>query len=152
MIRSKSRVRWLPATCILLLAGARPNRAADPSPGRRRRSSPSAAGSVARSQIDSPALGCDAAVEYLLSGQVPASRSCCRELPEFKGTPVTPTANSTRRSSTSSSSARAHGFDAYRGYWLDRMLRSDRPLEEKMTLFWHGLLCSGIQEVKSGRS
>jgi len=38
----------------------------------------------------------------------------------------------------------------YRGYWLDRMLRTDRPLEEKMTLFWHGLLCSGIAEVKSG--
>src|SRR5205085_9062623 len=37
-----------------------------------------------------------------------------------------------------------------RQWWVDRMLRTDRPLEEKMTLFWHGLFTSGVQEVKSG--
>src|SRR6266850_1921178 len=35
-----------------------------------------------------------------------------------------------------------------RAWWLDRMCRTDRPLEEKMTLFWHGLFCSGFMEVK----
>jgi len=35
-------------------------------------------------------------------------------------------------------------------WWLDRMTRSPHQLQEKMTLFWHGLLCSGIQEVKIG--
>ena len=36
-----------------------------------------------------------------------------------------------------------------RAWWLDRMVRSDRPLQEKMTLFWHGLFCSGVREVRS---
>jgi hypothetical protein len=31
------------------------------------------------------------------------------------------------------------------------MLRSDRPLEEKMTLFWHNLFTSGAREVRTGK-
>jgi uncharacterized protein (DUF1800 family) len=34
-------------------------------------------------------------------------------------------------------------------WWLDRMVRTKRPLEEKMTLFWHGLLVSSAQTVKN---
>jgi uncharacterized protein (DUF1800 family) len=34
-------------------------------------------------------------------------------------------------------------------WWIDRMVRTDRPLEEKMTLFWHGLFTSGAREVRS---
>jgi uncharacterized protein (DUF1800 family) len=37
---------------------------------------------------------------------------------------------------------------AIQGWWLQRMVESARPLEEKMTLFWHGLLTSGLD--KSG--
>ncbi|MDQ6882681.1 MAG: DUF1800 domain-containing protein [Candidatus Dormibacteraeota bacterium] len=33
-------------------------------------------------------------------------------------------------------------------WWLQRMVQTARPLEEKMTLFWHGLLTSGLD--KSG--
>ncbi|MCC7372172.1 MAG: DUF1800 domain-containing protein [Chloroflexi bacterium] len=33
-------------------------------------------------------------------------------------------------------------------WWLSKMLHTSRPLQEKMTLFWHGLLTSGIQKVK----
>ncbi|HEY2844186.1 MAG TPA: DUF1800 domain-containing protein [Bryobacteraceae bacterium] len=33
-------------------------------------------------------------------------------------------------------------------WWLDRMVRTKRPLEEKMTLFWHGLLVSSAQTVR----
>ena len=32
-------------------------------------------------------------------------------------------------------------------WWLDRMLRSDRPLVEKMTLFWHGHFATSLQKV-----
>ena len=32
-------------------------------------------------------------------------------------------------------------------WWLNRMISTARPLEEKMTLFWHGLLTSGISKV-----
>jgi hypothetical protein len=33
-------------------------------------------------------------------------------------------------------------------WWLDRMVRTRRPLEEKMTLFWHGLLVSSVSTVR----
>ena|SRR5437867_1872533 len=29
-------------------------------------------------------------------------------------------------------------IEELRAWWLDRMVRTPRPLEEKMTLFWHG--------------
>jgi uncharacterized protein (DUF1800 family) len=35
-----------------------------------------------------------------------------------------------------------------RSWWLQRMVETPRPLEEKMTLFWHGHLTSGAQEIK----
>jgi uncharacterized protein (DUF1800 family) len=34
--------------------------------------------------------------------------------------------------------------------WFDRMAFSPTPLVEKMTLFWHGHLCSGIEKVEQG--
>lgn len=33
-------------------------------------------------------------------------------------------------------------------WWLDRMVRTPRPLEEKMTLFWHGLFVSSAVSIK----
>lgn len=39
-------------------------------------------------------------------------------------------------------------IEALREWWLDRMVRTDKPLEEKMSLFWHGLFCSGVKETK----
>ncbi len=38
-----------------------------------------------------------------------------------------------------------------RTWWIDRMLRTDRPLEEKMTLFWHNLFTSGAREVRGSK-
>jgi uncharacterized protein (DUF1800 family) len=35
---------------------------------------------------------------------------------------------------------------AIQGWWLQRMVQTARPLEEKMTLFWHGLLTSGLDK------
>jgi uncharacterized protein (DUF1800 family) len=32
-------------------------------------------------------------------------------------------------------------------WWLQRMVQTARPLEEKMTLFWHGLLTSGLDKA-----
>jgi hypothetical protein len=34
--------------------------------------------------------------------------------------------------------------------WLERMAHSPRPLEERMTLFWHGHFTSGMREVRNG--
>lgn len=42
-------------------------------------------------------------------------------------------------------------IEAARNWWLERMLLSRRPLEEKMTLFWHGhLTTSGAGTYMSG--
>jgi len=34
-------------------------------------------------------------------------------------------------------------------WWIDRMIHTKRPLEEKMTLFWHGLFVSSSVTVKN---
>ena len=34
-------------------------------------------------------------------------------------------------------------------WWLDRMLRTNRPLVEKMTLFWHGHFATAISKVEA---
>ena len=36
-------------------------------------------------------------------------------------------------------------------WWLTRMVGTARPLEEKMTLFWHGLLTSGLDKSGPGQ-
>jgi len=36
-------------------------------------------------------------------------------------------------------------------WWLDRMLRGGHPLEEKMTLFWHGHFATGEEKVRDYR-
>src|SRR5438067_11606554 len=36
---------------------------------------------------------------------------------------------------------------AIQGWWLQRMVETARPREEKMTLFWHGLLTSGLDKA-----
>ncbi|MCG3125253.1 MAG: hypothetical protein CHACPFDD_00069 [Phycisphaerae bacterium] len=39
-------------------------------------------------------------------------------------------------------------IEEVRLWWIERMIESPRPLEEKMTLFWHGHFTSGAREVK----
>ncbi|MBM3226605.1 MAG: DUF1800 domain-containing protein, partial [Candidatus Tectomicrobia bacterium] len=36
-------------------------------------------------------------------------------------------------------------------YWTWRMLNSKRPLEEKIALFWHGILCTGSSKVQHAK-
>ena len=89
-------------------------------------------------------MGRDAAVDYLITGKLPAGAAAPFEhadLPDL--------------SADLSGDYRIQGpmlqykLQELRAWWLDRMVRSDRPLEEKMTLFWHGLFCSGVREVRS---
>ncbi|MFP6583099.1 MAG: DUF1800 domain-containing protein [Candidatus Hydrogenedentota bacterium] len=39
--------------------------------------------------------------------------------------------------------------DLLKQWWLERMLNSPRPLEEKMTLFWHGHFATSAQKIKN---
>jgi lysophospholipase L1-like esterase len=96
-------------------------------------------------QIDRlQAIGRDAAVDYLLTGNLPAGMTAPfdhADLPEL-------TADLTGDYRIQGPMLQ-YKLQELRAWWLDRMVRTDRPLEEKMTLFWHGLFCSGIREVRS---
>lgn len=37
-------------------------------------------------------------------------------------------------------------------WWLDRMVTTPRPLEEKLTLFWHGHFATEAEKVKNGHA
>ena len=45
--------------------------------------------------------------------------------------------------------AQRASFEEVRLWWLERMVESPRPLEEVMTLFWHGHFTSGMREVRN---
>lgn len=36
-----------------------------------------------------------------------------------------------------------------RGWWLDRMANTERPLQEKLTLFWHGHFATSVEKVRN---
>jgi uncharacterized protein (DUF1800 family) len=40
-------------------------------------------------------------------------------------------------------------FEETRLWWIERLIESPRPFEEKMTLFWHGHFTSGFREVRN---
>ena len=43
------------------------------------------------------------------------------------------------------------GIESNQQAWVYRMINTKRPLEEKIALFWHGILCSGHAKVDYGR-
>ena len=48
-------------------------------------------------------------------------------------------------------SKQLQGLDQGQAYWTYRMLNTRRPLEEKMGLFWHGILCTGYSKSEHPR-
>ena len=84
-----------------------------------------------RSELDHyAALGQTAATEALLNYAKTSNTTLESQLPTIDLTSATqPTAASIQ------------------AWWLQRMTQSARPLEEKMTLFWHGLLTSGLDKA-----
>jgi uncharacterized protein (DUF1800 family) len=48
-------------------------------------------------------------------------------------------------------SARGPTAGTLQAWWLQRMVQTTRPLEEKMTHFWHGLLTSGLDKAGPGQ-
>ena len=43
-----------------------------------------------------------------------------------------------------------HQTDSIRAWWLYRMINSRSPLQEKMTLFWHGLFATAYEKIMNG--
>src|SRR5665213_3313932 len=95
-------------------------------------------------QIDAiHALGRDGAVDYLVTGKLPSGV----EAP-FAHVELPPLVFSLDTDARVQGPATLYSLQQMKIWWLDRMVRSDRPLEEKMSLFWHGLFTSGIKEVR----
>ena len=44
-----------------------------------------------------------------------------------------------------------NALEVNQSYLTYRMINTKRPLEEKMTLFWHGILCTGNSKCEHGR-
>ncbi|HEV8607241.1 MAG TPA: DUF1800 domain-containing protein, partial [Tepidisphaeraceae bacterium] len=91
-------------------------------------------------------MGKVAAVEYLLNGPPingPTTQPIFAkaELPAFEMEKLPDDKKAAQM-------ARRQEMQRLRAWWVDRMCRTDRPLDEKMTLFWHGLFCSGAMEVR----
>ncbi|HTS16687.1 MAG TPA: DUF1800 domain-containing protein [Verrucomicrobiae bacterium] len=42
-------------------------------------------------------------------------------------------------------------IDKIRSWWVRRMIQTKRPLQEKMTLFWHGHLTTSAEDVRQAR-
>jgi Protein of unknown function (DUF1800) len=42
--------------------------------------------------------------------------------------------------------------DPINAWWLYRMINTHHPLQEKMTLFWHGLFATAYEKIENGRA
>src|SRR5438132_3943173 len=81
-------------------------------------------------------MGTAAATNALLNYQQTSNQQLEASLPAFAPSVTT---NGGRQAS------------ALQAWWLSRMVGTARPLEEKMTLFWHGLLTSGLDKSGPGQ-
>lgn len=90
-------------------------------------------------------LGKVGAVDYLISGKLPAGAVAPFDHVDLE--PFKTDGSIDLRQGPE----RQFEIMKLRAWWIDRMIRTDRPLEEKMSLFWHGLFTSGIRECKVPR-
>ena len=44
-----------------------------------------------------------------------------------------------------------NALEVNQAYWTYRMINTRRPLQEKIALFWHGILCTGNSKCEHGR-
>jgi hypothetical protein len=47
--------------------------------------------------------------------------------------------------------ANREAIEEIRGWWIRRMLQTKRPLQEKMTLFWHGHFATSANDIRNAR-
>ena len=43
-------------------------------------------------------------------------------------------------------------LESSQGYWMYRIINSQRPLEEKMALFWHGLFATAYGKLNHAKA
>ena len=93
------------------------------------------------------ALGLQGAVDYLLGGTLPAATPA--EAAPFSPAPLPLLQLEPASPDVKAGKQRQREVGELRRLWVERMIHTDRPLEEKMTVFWHGVFTSGIREVRS---
>lgn len=95
------------------------------------------------------AMGLHNAVDYLVDFQkLPEPTAPVNiRLPE-RSTPYENRLTATERSKLENerTSRRFAQLNAMRQWWLRRMVETQRPLEEKLTLFWHGIFAVSFQK------
>jgi hypothetical protein len=101
------------------------------------------------------AMGLQAAVDYLVDyrgvpDELPPHGVTPREFPA-RGSMVGVSQEERRRLNNMRNREDRQKFQRLRAWWMERMLRTSRPLEEKMTLFWHGHFTSGYRDVRNAR-
>lgn len=114
-------------------AGAAPNPLADPRVRTAHLFRRAGFGATPEELDQFTAMGYDAAVDWLLTAD---------QRPDAAETLVGPFV-------VDPAKPEGQNREALRRWWLLRMRYTDRPLHEKMTLFWHGLLTSGFRKVNS---
>jgi len=89
-------------------------------------------------ELTAPGMGLGRGPRGGRAGRAPAQQQMLQSMPE----------NERRAFNQIQQSAQRAKEQEIRLWWLDRMVRTKRPLEEKMTLFWHGLFVSSSTTVK----
>ncbi|MCB0529805.1 MAG: DUF1800 domain-containing protein [Saprospiraceae bacterium] len=107
-----------------------------------------------KSQIDQlVALGsAEAAVDYVLNVPTTAPAPPVNNYngPDF--TDPTVPAGQTWINAQYNLDAEVYRIESWRGWWLDRMIRSDANIQEKMTLFWHTHFATRTETALWGRA
>lgn len=101
------------------------------------------------------ALGRDAAVDYLVSydkiAYTPPPPPIHASLAESPDRRALRQLSDEERRAVEEERRRLErrALEETRLWWIERLAESPRPLEEKLTLFWHGHFTSGAREVKN---
>ncbi len=97
--------------------------------------------------------GMDRTVDYLINFQRVDESLPPPETPETpqKGQFASLPADERREKLKELERANNDAMDELRAWWIRRMIQTKRPLQEKLTLFWHGHFTSSTSDVKSAR-
>jgi uncharacterized protein (DUF1800 family) len=98
-------------------------------------------------ELDAAAAGgYEAAVEKLVSG---LAAPVTGPTPSFGAGP--PTGQASVQDRRARLRAVAVDLRALQAWWMDRMISTSSPLQEKLALFWHGHFATGAQKVHDAR-
>lgn len=96
-------------------------------------------------------LGVQASVDYLVDYDTAVDAAEESDpLPDLSSyvTPELPPAQRTAETQRAAAQARNQARRVIQAWWVQRMLHTTRPLQEKMTLFWHGHFATALTKAR----